>query len=388
MFLTHIDQDGNDSPAILIENATAANRAVNIPEFVNVPQDGLLKIDVPAGDYYKEFDIASDLAKKGEYEASIPEWKKAIELNPADARAYVGMGVALASTAGIREGIALYKKAIEIDPESPDAYSQMGILLARQGNYEDAIPYLSKAIELNPQDAITPGNLCGALALSKGRTREAIDYCRQAVTALPEDVQSHANLAIALANAGEVDESIAQLETASKLAPGDAAIHRNLAIALAQKGRLDEAISHLEQAMRIAPDFNEGYFYLGALYSTRGRLSDAMAQWRHLLDLQPDHVLALNSLARALATAPGASLRNGAEAVTLAERAARLSGGREPVLLDTLAAAYAEAGRFPDAAGTERQAIGLAAQSQSPQLLGTMKARLSLYESRQAFHEK
>ena len=388
MFLTHIDENGIDSPAILIENSTAANRAVNIPEFVNVAQDGLLKIDVPAGDYYKAFDIASELAKKGQYEASIPEWKRAIELNATDARAYVGMGVALASTGGANEGIALYKKAMEIDPESPDAYSQMGILLARQGNYEEAISYLSKAVELNPQDAVTPGNLCGELALSNGRTSEAIGYCRQAVTALPEDEQSHANLAIALSNAGKVDESIAELETASKLAPGDATIHRNLAIALAQKGRMDEAIQHLEKAMQIAPDFTEGYFYLGALYSTHGRLADALAQWQHLLDLQPGHVLALNSLARALATAPDASLRNGAEAVVLAERAAHLSGGREPVLLDTLAAAYAEVGRFPEAARTERQALELAAQGQNPQMMDALKARLGLYEAGQAFHER
>ena len=53
MFLTHLDEDGNDSPAILIENSTAANRAVNIPEFVNIPPDGLLKIDAPVTDYYR-----------------------------------------------------------------------------------------------------------------------------------------------------------------------------------------------------------------------------------------------------------------------------------------------------------------------------------------------
>lgn len=388
MFLTHIDENGNDSPAILIENSTAANRAVNIPEFVNIPQDGLQKIDVPVADYYKHFDIASDLAKKGEYAASIPEWKQAIALNPADARGYVGMGVALASTGGVREGVALYQKAMEVDPESPDAYSQMGIFLARQGSYEEAIPYLSKAIELNPQDAITPGNLCGALALSKGRTIEAIDYCRQAVAALPEDVQGHANLAIALSNAGKVDEAIAELEIASKLVPGDAVIHRNLAIALAQKGRLDEAIQHLEKAMQIAPDFVEGYFYLGALYSTRGRLADALGQWRHLLKLQPGHVSALNSLARVLATAPDASLRNGAEAVALAERAARLSGGRDPILLDTLAAAYAETGRFPEAVKTQRQALDVAGQNANPQLVGALKARLSMYEAGQPFREK
>ena len=388
MFLTHIDANGNDSPAILVENSTAANRAVNIPEFVNVPQDGLLKIDVPAGDYYRQFDIASDLAKKGEYEASISEWRKAAELNPTDARSYVGMGVALASTGDPKAGMALYRKGIEVDPGSPDAYSQLGIALARQANYEEAISYLAKAIELNPQDAITPGNLCGALALSSGRTKDAIEYCQQAATVLPDDPQIYANLAVALSNAGRGDEAIAQLEKASELLPGDATIHRNLAVGLAQRGRLDDAIQHLEKSLKLAPGFADGYFYLGAMYSSRGRLADALAQWRRLVEMQPNHTLALNSLARGLATAGDASLRNGVEAVGFAERAARLSGGREAVLLDTLAAAYAEAGRFPDAVQTERRALAVAAQGPNAQISAELKARLSLYESGKAFHER
>jgi hypothetical protein len=65
MFLTHIDENGNDTPAILIENSTAANRAVNIPEFVNMKSRGIEHIDTPAVDLYKQIDIASDLTKKG-----------------------------------------------------------------------------------------------------------------------------------------------------------------------------------------------------------------------------------------------------------------------------------------------------------------------------------
>jgi len=64
MYLTHLDQDGNDSPPILIENTTAANRAVNLPEFVNIPPDGLLRIDTPATDFYRLADGAFELTKK------------------------------------------------------------------------------------------------------------------------------------------------------------------------------------------------------------------------------------------------------------------------------------------------------------------------------------
>src|ERR1039457_6500560 len=81
MFLTHIDSEGRDSPAILIENSTAANRAVNIPEFVNASPGGIERIDVPAADFYKEFDVAAALTQKGEYAAAILEWTKALAMN-------------------------------------------------------------------------------------------------------------------------------------------------------------------------------------------------------------------------------------------------------------------------------------------------------------------
>src|SRR5208283_1630154 len=82
MFLTHLDAEGNDTPAILIENSTAANRAVNIPEFVNIPPDGLKEIRTPAVDVYKEIDRLAALEEKGQLEAAIAGWRKALETNP------------------------------------------------------------------------------------------------------------------------------------------------------------------------------------------------------------------------------------------------------------------------------------------------------------------
>ena len=92
MFLTHIDEAGNDSPAILIEDATAANRAVNIPEFVNIPADGLMKIDAPAAEFAKHMDLAVEAMKDRRFQAAIPEWQKAKELGPKEPRVHNGPG--------------------------------------------------------------------------------------------------------------------------------------------------------------------------------------------------------------------------------------------------------------------------------------------------------
>jgi hypothetical protein len=86
MFLTHIDGNGNDSPPIYVDNSTSANRAVNIPEFVKVPPDGIENIDVPASDFYRVMDEAMDLQRKGDMAAAINKWQQALVLDSADAR--------------------------------------------------------------------------------------------------------------------------------------------------------------------------------------------------------------------------------------------------------------------------------------------------------------
>ena len=103
MFLTHIDEEGNDSPAILIENSTAANRAVNIPEFVNIPPDGIARIDAPVTDYYRIVDAASELVEKGKYEDALPELRQAQALNPSEASIHNNLGIALGERARLRK---------------------------------------------------------------------------------------------------------------------------------------------------------------------------------------------------------------------------------------------------------------------------------------------
>ncbi len=93
LYLTHIDQAGNDSPAILIDNTTAANRAVNLPEFVNLSPEGLQSIGGPALDYYRFFDRALYLQKQAQYEESAVYWKKVLEISPEDELAHDNLGL-------------------------------------------------------------------------------------------------------------------------------------------------------------------------------------------------------------------------------------------------------------------------------------------------------
>ncbi|HKM80906.1 MAG TPA: tetratricopeptide repeat protein [Candidatus Acidoferrum sp.] len=139
MFLTHIDAQGSDSPAILVDNSTAANRAVNIPEFVNIPPNGMMKIDVPAAESYRLFDVASELTAKGQLEAAIAAWKKVLELDPRNAKAHNNLGNALMWQGNLAEGTAHLQKAREIDPEFNEVQSDFGIAFYNREQFRAAI---------------------------------------------------------------------------------------------------------------------------------------------------------------------------------------------------------------------------------------------------------
>ena len=126
--------------------------------------------------------------------------------------------------------------------------------------------------------------------------------------------------------------------------------HNNLGLALASLGRFDEALAHYRKALEIKPDYAEVHHNLGIILAGKGRFDDALAHYQKALEIKPDFVEARNNLAWLRATCPDPSLRNGVEAIELARQTIKLTGDKNPVVLAALAAAYAEAGRFPEAA--------------------------------------
>lgn len=382
MFLTHIDEQGNDTPAILIENSTAANRAVNIPEFLNVPPGGLARIDIPAVEFYRLFDRAWQLAEKKQYDAAILEWKKALEVSPADAKAHNNLGSALSEKGAWDEATVHYRKAVEINGGYAKAHVNLGIALARKGMLDEAIGHFQKAAEIDPEQAGAQNSLGRALA-EKGKLDEAIPHFEKAIALQPDFAEAHINLGRTLAEKGDVAGAKSHFVTVVKANPNYAEAHNSLAAVLASEGAVDQAISHWQKAIAINPGYAEARYNLGNLYYyVQGKAAQALAEWREVLRTEQDNVAALNQAAWVLATSTDASLRNGSEAVALAERAVRLSGGDQAPLLSTLAAAYAEAGRFAEAVATTRRAVDAATKANNAQLAEALKAAVALYESK------
>ena len=138
---------------------------------------------------------------------------------------------------------------------------------------------------------------------------------------------------------------------------------------------------HCRKSLEIKPDCAAAHYNLGTVLDRQGKIADAVIQWREAVQSQPNHVIFLNQLARVLATCPAGSIRNGAEAIDLARRAVQFSDGREPAILDTLAAAYAEAGRFSEAVETMKGAVSQAYARGNMALADTIRARIKLYQT-------
>ena len=193
-------------------------------------------------------------------------------------------------------------------------------------------------------------------------------------------------LGLALANRGRLDEASIHYRRALEIQPRNAEAHYQLGMVLAGQGRLDEALANYQKALEIQPQDALAHYDLGKVLAARSRFAEAAAHYRQAVELQPRYAMAHGALAWLLATSPEASRRNGAEAIEHAKRADQLYGG-QPAILDTLAAAYAEAGRFPEAVTAARKALKLATQQHNQVLANAVQTRIALYEAGKPYRQ-
>jgi len=217
MFLTHIDENGDDSPAILVENATDANRAVNIPEFINMAAQTPFAIDAPVTEYYRLVDTAEDQLTQHRYQDAIVNLRKALAMQPQEAVVRNSLGVALARSGRLEEAIQQYRELVALSPDFPDAHGNLGAALLKQGSAGEAIPEFERAIALNDGYAEAHSNLGAALA-QQGRLEGALPHLRKAVELSGEDANARRNLALALFMTGQNQEAAAVARQALSLA--------------------------------------------------------------------------------------------------------------------------------------------------------------------------
>jgi len=249
------------------------------------------------------------------------------------------------------EAIRHRRRAVELDPGFANAHRGLGVLLAKSGNLVEAAAHFRRAYELEPSNPeMVRGQ--GLVAQAQGRTDEAAAWFERALQLAPYDAEALGQLGSVRIQAGRVAGGIALLRRAVALDPANAQPHLTFAL---------------------------------ALMTVPGRDAEAAEQLHEVVRLEPRGLDGTNALAWLLATSPDPRVRNGAEAVGLAARAVELSGGRDPNVIDTQAAALATAGRFDEAMRHARAALELIQGRQADSLARTIQDRLVLYEHRQAF---
>jgi len=323
---------------------------------------------------------------QGRSEEAMAHFREALRINPAHADAHLNLGNGLLQKGRTEEAAVQFREALRINPAHADAHNSLGSALTRQGRVDEGIAQFREALRINPAYAAAHNNFGDAL-FQKGRMEEAIAEYRATLEISPTNVGAHYKLGKALLQQGRIEEAVIQLSEVLRLKPGDAETHNDLGYVLAQEGKAEESLTHYREALRIHPDHVGALYNLGNALFKQGLAEEAITQMRKAIELQPANGDIQNDLAWMLATAPQATLRNGARAVELATQASQSSGGNNPLILETLAAAYAEAGDVPNAVQTTKKALQLVETQPNAALAAALLRELQLYEVGQPFRE-
>jgi Flp pilus assembly protein TadD len=215
LMLTHIDENGNDTPAIIVDNTTAANRAVNIPEFVNMPLDGIDKIDPQATQFYRLFDRIYAYVENKQLPEAIQALHEAIQLDPEDALAHYDLATVLSGSDREREALDEFRKASYLEAGNTLYIEHLAVSLALNGDMNGAVAQFQKAIEL-----------------------------------LPTSSEYRFNFGFALAANGDYAAALTPLQKAVELSSGkNARFLAELAEAYDKMGRFAEAVTAAQQAL-------------------------------------------------------------------------------------------------------------------------------------------
>ena len=337
-------------------------------------------------DFKTHNNLASVLTLMDKPDEAISHYRQALRIKPDNARLHYNLGVAFQLQGELDEAIDYLTRAVRLDPTFALSHQKLANALTESGRTAEAITHFRQALQIEPDDAVAHNDLACMLA-SLGRLDEAISHCREALRIAPDFAEAHNNLGGALARQGKSDEAIKHFRKALHLDPDKFAAHHNLGNTLASQGNLEEGIAHLAQAIRLNPNSASAHYNLARLLNDSGKTDAAVMHFTEALRIRPDWVKPMRSLARLLATHSQDKLRDPTETVRLAQRACKLTGYKDAGLVDTLAAAYAAAGRFSEAVATAEKAVELAGTENDKERVQKIQNRLKLYRQQKPYRQ-
>ena len=323
-----------------------------------------------------------------EYRDLLALYTATLQKNPDCWMAHYNLGIVLREQGEADQAIDHYQRAVALRPDYAEAHYNLGRLLVEHGQLNDAVAHYERAAAINPADAEAQNNL-GVTLFGIGRADDAIAHYQKALEIWPDYAEASCNLANALIAKGDFDGAIARYTACLAAIPDQEEAQYNLASALLRRGRTDEAIIQYQKVLEMHPGSADTHANLGSAWLSKGRVRDAIVEYTKALQISPDNLAALSNLAWLLATSADSSVRNGSEAVRLAERADSASSrsDKHPTVLRILAAAYAEAGQFAEAKETAQHALEAANIEGNTTLANALQGELALYDLGLPYHK-
>jgi tetratricopeptide (TPR) repeat protein len=254
------------------------------------------------------------------------------------------------------------------------------------GKWRNSMTLFQNAADVTENNYVAYGKLGEALA-AQGKMDSAIKHYSESLRIRPDFMSTHLSLGVALRELGNYDAAIRHFHEALRIEPNNTIAHNNLGVVLARKGNDKEAVSHFFEAIRINPDYAGAYYNLGKIFGNQEKIENAILYYRKTLYINPHMTQALYNLSWILATHLDVKYRNGKDALKLAKSLCKITQYKQPLALDSLAAAYAEMGSFDNAVSAAKKGFKLALEQGPEELVQGLKKRLQLYEKRYPYRQ-
>jgi serine/threonine-protein kinase len=297
------------------------------------------------------------LGQRGNWPGALAAAERAVDLDPARVENHVMLGLTLHQNRKTPEAVAVLRRAVALDPNDPIAHQGLGFALRESKiDLREAIAECKKAIELDPNFAWAHNSLGMALWDTNDRPGAVAAY-KKAIELDPNLAEAHHNLGVAYLHLNNPRASAEELKKATDLNPRSAIFVNNLGIALREMKDMPGAAAAFEKAIELDPEEPQTRRNLGQVLQRQGQYARAQQVYQVAVRAHPNHIPTYDFLARFLATCPDDKVRDGKRAIEYATTACEKSGWKEPGYLDTLAAAYAEAGQFDEAVRYQTRAL-------------------------------
>jgi tetratricopeptide (TPR) repeat protein len=351
-------------------------------------QDAVDRLDMRAHAAYEaqNFDLA------------IKYWSDALKLDPNNSTDFFNRALAHAGKNEADKALADFTEAIRLSPDDPDAYEARAeiyknrldaALTAGKTDQEDAGKVLAdfgQLIRLKPTEEgyLMRADTYRALQMYD----KAIADYGEVIRINPKYSNAYASRAATYASEEQWDKAIADLSQVIQLEPNAAYGYQLRGQAYLEKKDLDKALADADNAVRLEPENADSIALRGNIYASLGKYDKAVGDYNHIMASNPDFAEAYNAEAWLYATCPEASVRNGAKALELAQKACELTQWKVTSFIDTLAASEAECGKFDDAVKHQKQAVDTAkSQREDEWQIKDYATRIPLYEQKQPYRD-